>query len=436
MSEATRTTTPPPSTAPARSKGHVYEADVVRVLTFACVIAVHVISHTEPTSSVPANGLEMLLHFTREAFFALTGFVLLHQSLARARPLPVPTFWRRRLVAVVVPYVAWSVIYTGIQATAGFRSWGYEAGHLASNLAYGTAWYHLYFLLVTMQIYLLFPLIEALVRATARHHAVLLAISAAAQLALLTVQQYDLPTHGWLAQVAGHQDALIISYQFYVLAGAVAAYHLDQLREFVHRHPRGLLTAIFAAAAGAEIWYLLAVNDAASPVRASAVLQPATLVWSMAAVIGLFMLGSAYADRRVAGDRTDRWLARASDRSFGVFLVHPLILWLLLEAQVRVAPGVNPTLLTVVAYVVVVAGSLAATEVFRRTPLSLLLTGRRVLRPVKKSGIDAPDEVTAAHGKEINHAHNHADSPGTRHEASPAGNHDGDRHRAADSLLL
>jgi peptidoglycan/LPS O-acetylase OafA/YrhL len=289
---------------------------------------------------------------------------------------------------------------------------------------------------VTMQIYLLFPLIEWLVRATARHHGALLAVSAAAQLALLTVQQYDPPKHGWLAQVASHQDALIISYQFYVFAGAVAAFHLAALREFVHRHPRGLVTTIFAAAAGAEIWYLVAVNDATSPVRASAVLQPATLVWSLAAVVGLFMLGSAYADRRVAGSRTDRGLARASDRSFGVFLVHPLILWLLLEAQVRVLPDVNPTLLTVVAYVLVVAGSLAVTEVFRRTPLSLLLTGRRVLRPVTKSGNGASVEVTAAHGKEINHAHNYADPPGTRHETPPPGNHHGDRHRAADSLLL
>ncbi len=151
-------------------RGHVYEADVVRVLTFACVIAVHTISHTESDTSVPANGVEMLLHFTREAFFALTGFVLLHQSLSRPEPLAARTFWRRRIVVVGVPYIAWSVIYTGIEATTSFGTWTSELRHLGSNLAYGTAWYHLYFLLVSMQIYLLWPLIDRLVRATARHH--------------------------------------------------------------------------------------------------------------------------------------------------------------------------------------------------------------------------------------------------------------------------
>ncbi len=46
---------------------HVHEADVVRVLTFACVIGVHTLSHSAPASSVSANGILMLLHFTREA---------------------------------------------------------------------------------------------------------------------------------------------------------------------------------------------------------------------------------------------------------------------------------------------------------------------------------------------------------------------------------
>ena len=44
----TQTTTAQPRPA---VRGHVYEADVVRVLTFACVIAVHTISQTKPAES-------------------------------------------------------------------------------------------------------------------------------------------------------------------------------------------------------------------------------------------------------------------------------------------------------------------------------------------------------------------------------------------------
>jgi len=75
-----------------------------------------------------------------------------------------------------------------------------------------------------MQIYLLFPLIERLIRATAHHHAILLAVSAALQLAILTYQMY-FPAQTRLAAAGGEPpDALIVSYQFYVLLGTVAAF--------------------------------------------------------------------------------------------------------------------------------------------------------------------------------------------------------------------
>jgi peptidoglycan/LPS O-acetylase OafA/YrhL len=417
---------------------HVYEADVVRVLTFACVIAVHTVAHTEPTNSVGANGFEMLLHFTREAFFVLTGFVLLHQSLARSRPMAAGAFWRRRLAAVGVPYVTWSIIYTGIQATAGWRSSSYELNHLLSNLAFGTAWYHLYFLLVSMQIYLLFPLIDRLVRATLGHHALLLISSATAQLVILSYQMYWPPKHGWLASVANHQDALIISYQFYVLLGAVAAMHLDELRALAVKYRRGVIVAVLTGAIGAEAWYLLAVRSGVGAERAAAVLQPVMLVWAVAAVAGLFLLGTRYQRRRVAGSRLDRALATASDRSFGVFLVHPLVLWLLLQGQVRWLPNFPDLPLTVVAYVAVVAGSLAATELFRRTPLSLALTGRRELRPTTTSDLSRETPVVnqAAYRKENDHARDDTHPSRAGLQAPHERDHDGDRHRAADPLLL
>lgn len=412
-------------TSPRRA--HVYEADVVRVLTFACVIAVHTISHTNSNTNVPANGLEMLLHFTREAFFCLTGFVLLHQSLGR--PMPVRTFWRRRFIAVGAPYLTWTVIYTGIQTTAGFNSWTATAHHLGDNILYGTAWYHMYFLLVSMQIYLLFPIIEWLVRRTAGHHGALLVASAVVQLVILTGQMYFPPHHGWLAQLATHQDALLISYQFYVLLGAVAAVHLDELRAQAARHRRGLLITIGFAAVVAEAWYLVAVHQGNVPVDAAAVLQPVMLGWSIAAVAGLGLLGIAYADRRVAGSRLDRALGYGSDRSFGVFLVHPAVLWILLQGQSRWLPGLNAFVLTIAAYLAVVAGSVGVTEVFRRSRLSLLLTGRHRLTNAR-----TVPELTATR-EEPTHVRDNADTAGARIQATSGRDHNGDRYGPADAVL-
>lgn len=74
-----------------------------------------------------------------------------------------------------MPYVTWSAIYF---AASNLRSRHYTFMHalvvFGEHLVQGTAWYHLYFLLVTMQVYVLFPVFLCVVRRTAGHHWLLL----------------------------------------------------------------------------------------------------------------------------------------------------------------------------------------------------------------------------------------------------------------------
>ena len=90
-------------------RGHLDQVDLFRVLTFAAVVAVHSFAFTNPPDSHVANGFAVVLHFTREAFFFLTGFVLVHAQ--RDRTLQVRRFWARRLRLIGIPYLVWSVLY-------------------------------------------------------------------------------------------------------------------------------------------------------------------------------------------------------------------------------------------------------------------------------------------------------------------------------------
>ncbi|MCA1837181.1 MAG: acyltransferase, partial [Actinobacteria bacterium] len=180
-------TVAPEAAVRVNSQDHIYAVDLVRVLTFACVIAVHTVATINPADSVPAGGAAMLLHFTREAFFALTAFVLVHRYRNRLRLRP---FWRRRFLLVGVPYVIWSVIYSGLPLITTPLPPTAALIQLARNLLTGTAWYHLYFLVVTMQFYLLFPLFLRLLRASAGRRGgqcALLVIGAALQLGINAV---------------------------------------------------------------------------------------------------------------------------------------------------------------------------------------------------------------------------------------------------------
>ncbi|MDT7601391.1 MAG: hypothetical protein QOK26_3468 [Pseudonocardiales bacterium] len=74
-------------------------------------------------------------------------------------------------------------------------------------------------------------------------------------------------------------------------------------------------------------------------------------------------------------------MERAADRSFGVFLMHPVILWLLTAAgPASPAARVPAPWNTIAVYLVAVVGALAFVEVVRRTPLSLPMTGKRRVR--------------------------------------------------------
>jgi len=108
-----------------------------------------------------------------------------------------------------------------------------------------------------------------------------------------------------------------------------------------------------------------------APRDAAAVLQPAMLPTSAGAAILLYLAGTHWAE----GPRRHASTVRvASDISFGVYLAHPIILTVLLEHGLGSLPSPLATLL---GFFVPLAGAAALTLAARRTPLSLLLAGRR-----------------------------------------------------------
>ena len=363
----------PVAEAPRTRARRLYEIDVVRILTFACVIAVHTTSHTVAADDYVLNGVLALAHFTRQVFFALTVFVLLYGQLAR--PVSMRTFWPKRFLLVGVPYVVWSTIYFVAEHLYSPHGtfWG-NVGAYLYHLVTGTAWYHLYFLLVTMQVYLLVPVIIWFVTKTRGHHRAVLIVSFVIQLAIMWFYKY-----GPDAAIAPWEKLVFVSYEFFIIAGAVAADHAAEFLAWVRAH-RGAIAVIVAAGAVFMIAvYLLqhwllgqSLYSAGTP------LQPATMVWAVCVGLGFLAIGTWWADRRRPESRFAHAVDRISDRSFGIFLSHPLVLWILLWIGGDWVPDhIAKPWLTPVAYVIVVLVAYLIADLARRTPLSLPLAGRR-----------------------------------------------------------
>ncbi|HEX3460326.1 MAG TPA: AMP-binding protein [Acidimicrobiales bacterium] len=349
--------------------GHLWQVDILRLLTFAAVIGVHTIGNTGIALTTGANGTLMVLQFGREIFFSLTAFVLVYA--AANRPLPARPFWRKRFTLVLVPYLAWSAIYELVRNPT---SHGWSWSHFGYDLVTGTAEYHLYFLLVTMQLYLVFPLLLKFVRRTADHAVGILAVVTVANLGWMAVLQYVHSTSPTMIWFDTRAYELLPTYAMYVLAGAYAAVHYQRIQAFVDRHRRRLLV-IAGVSAAVAIGAYVAQLQIMPNYQAGGVLQPAMLASCLAAVIVVYMIGNRWASGQRRGLRL---VAVGSEISFGVYLAHPLVLKLLTDhgfgGGEAWAPG---PVITFLAYLITVVGATALAYAIHRSPLAFPLGGRR-----------------------------------------------------------
>ena len=109
--------------------------------------------------------LNKLLSFCVPAFLFLSGFKLYKHS-----KVDIMAFYKRRLYKIVLPYIFSALIYI-----LYFYNKGWLDGNFFEYLFFGTISAHFYYVIVTVQIYLLFPFILKLFN---RHSAVVTAVSA------------------------------------------------------------------------------------------------------------------------------------------------------------------------------------------------------------------------------------------------------------------
>src|SRR5579875_688876 len=189
------TQTVPAGTAPAapqppsrarRSRPHLAELDVVRPAASLMVIITHAMQMFASTGSIFYGAIVLESQASRHVFFFVSAMVLAYQAYRQPRWSPW-RFWGRRGLIIVVPYVAWVVIYWAV-GFAGLRgdtipgnagSIRLDLKSVGQQLITGPG--HLYFVFVLMQFYLVFPLLLVLLNRTRRWHWAILGVALAIQ---------------------------------------------------------------------------------------------------------------------------------------------------------------------------------------------------------------------------------------------------------------
>jgi peptidoglycan/LPS O-acetylase OafA/YrhL len=348
------------------------QVDAMRPMKQAGVISTHVLTYFVPAAASVSTGAVMLLtHFSREGFFFISAWMLTYAYMDLDKG-GLRRFYGRRLLAVLVPYLCWSVVYfLYLLPTAHYASAAVALEKFAEEIA--TGYYQLYFLVIIMQYYLVFPLLLMFLRRTRDHHGAIVVIAALGHVALMTLLHWTIVPvlrTGWFEEFT--------PYAFYLIAGSVAAFHLDAVNEWLVRHVRLVIALTGAAALFAEAVYFLAATGVTTALGSGDdPFQPSVIPFDAGAIACLYLLGVALV--KPGRSRRLRAAVRSgSDNSYGVYLSQMLFINALIWAGwARLDSGVWWPLLCAATVGIVFLAGVALTSLLARTPLAVPLTGRQ-----------------------------------------------------------
>jgi peptidoglycan/LPS O-acetylase OafA/YrhL len=349
------------------------QVDAMRPIKQAGVISTHSILYFAPAAaSVSSGAALLLLHVSREGFFFISACMLTY-AYAELQLTGLRRFYWRRFVSVGIPYVCWNVIYFLYQLPKShYASLPAALNRLAYQMSIG--YNQLYFLLVIMQFYLMFPLVLMLLRRTRGHHGLVIAVATAAQVAIAILMHWAILPR--LMVKYAQQDAL--SYLLYLIGGGAVAFHLDEVDQWVRRHARLILALTAAAALAAEGVYFLAQHGVTTVLGSgNDPFQPSVIPFNIGAVTCGYLAGVALV-RPWRSRRTQALVRSGSDNAYGLYLSQMLFITTLVSlGWERLSRTIPWPLVCLFAVGIVFCCGVALTGLLARTPLAVPLTGRK-----------------------------------------------------------
>ncbi|MEK3882554.1 acyltransferase [Paenibacillus sp. PL2-23] len=298
-------------------KQHIVELNVVKAVAIIAVLLIHVTA--DPRVGVPwgsasapfymlANQLSM---FAVPVFILINGLVLFYRyhddwSFAQAME-----FYKKRLKFIVIPYVIWALIYYLYRQALSQQPVSFDLLEFVDQLRWGETGYHLYFMIIIIQFYLVFPLLMAVVRWLRLKPRHLVILGLLVQGVFYSIHHYVKP----------FENAAKLLPNYAIVFGVGAAI--------------GMCYGAFAKKSGGVWWtFALTVFVGFTYLLMLIAHRDGTSYWPPAYVIlynlygvlagiSLIWIGRMVMDRSA---RVGRWLLALGAASFGIYLVHPAVL--------------------------------------------------------------------------------------------------------------
>jgi len=397
------------TTPPAGTRKRLDHIDAMRPVKQAAVISTHALIFFAPlATSTTVVGLIMLTRFSRDAFLFVSACMLTY-SYKDSQKIALVHYSKRRFLSVGVPYLTWTVIYffyTSLTDVKGIPFYSFHSADILSTAGLHyfvhillTGYYHLYYLIVIMEFYLLFPLLMKFVRRFSEWHTPIMVFALVWQVAFGVL----VSPHLIAFKISGVlQTRLITSYAIYLIGGMIVALHLDPIHEWICDRARWIVALTIASALVAEVLnYQTRHGSLPAYLKTGTnIFSPAILPFNFGAILCVYLLG-VYLVAPQRHLRTRAIVKSGSDNSYGVYLSQMLWIPLLLRVRNSLGFHIPWPVAAPLALILVYFMGYVFTALMARTPLARAVTGRGQaswgsLRPKHYDSSPVDDETSVS----------------------------------------
>jgi surface polysaccharide O-acyltransferase-like enzyme len=291
------------------------EFDILRVMAAFSVIAIHITAGYATLTQLGYT-LNQLVRFAVPMFIIISGFLLYYIDQTTGYK-SVLQFYRKRFGHVLWPYFIWTVLYfiVGLILAGKSSSVGSMLSNFFDCLLWGTACYHLYFLVIIFQLYLIYPFLRLLMAKQPHFTLIitfLLTLSTQTLLYLNMINMLPLPAQ-W-------QKLYLVAFPvwiFYFTLGMYVVLHLEKRKAQLIRNVWFLFLAWLASTG-------LLFLDSKFTLTYATSIRPSVMLYTVCTYFFTYSLALNYKKS------LSSWVAWLSKQSFLIFLMHPLFLTFLL----------------------------------------------------------------------------------------------------------
>jgi probable poly-beta-1,6-N-acetyl-D-glucosamine export protein len=303
--------------------------------------------------------------FGTPTFAVISGFLLFNQ--VNKRGFLFKQFVTSRTTKIILPFIIWSLFYQFVTVYIMGGNLPADPKVLLYNFTLGQSFYHLYFMAIVVQFYLLFPLLQLIRNGFAWWIA--LGLSALSSYYFFNTQ--DIPYFTGIIEKVMIDKVFLFHWIFYFIFGGFLAYYWKPIASWTKKNT--IVLAIVAVAVYAGAIYEYNTIGSISSRRVTNLINIPLLSF---ATIGLYRYMSQF-------NFMKKSLQLIGKFSMGIYLLHPFVLIMFIQL---LPAGVWQTRIMPIMFFAVLLGSLALVKLIQQVPKHQYI----IPIPARKKKADSP----------------------------------------------